>query len=172
MRDDLRANTNRQSLWAIPLAWLQSPGFAVVVSWRLAHRLNRRGPLARFLAAVIWRYFVARHGCYISLSATIGQRLRLPHPVGIVIGDAVDIGDDVTIYQNVTLGRATKTGQDYPRIRDQATLFAAATVIGSVQIGRSATVGANSLVLTDVPDGLTAVGIPARVLQTRRDSNS
>ena len=144
------------------MAWLQSPGLATLTWWRLASHLNRGGPLRKIIAAFIWRYAIARQGCYISLLAHIGPRLRLPHPVGVVIGDGTKIGADVTIYQNVTLGRARADDTDYPAIEDGVTIYAGAIIIGAVTVGRGAAVGGNSVVLKDVAAGITVVGSPAR----------
>lgn len=162
MRDDMLVNTGRTKLALLPLAWLQSPGFAVISCWRLARHLDGGGPLRRLLAALIWRYGVARHGCHISLKAEIGPRLRLPHATAIVIGDGVVIGSDVTIYQSVTLGRADEIAADYPRIESGAVIYAGAVILGGVSIGERARVGANSVVLCDVAAETTAAGIPAR----------
>lgn len=160
--EDMLANTQRTGLLAIPLAWLQSPGFAMLTWWRLANRLNRGGSLRKLLAMFIWRYAIARQGCYISLSANIGPRLRLPHSVGIVIGDGTKIGADVTIYQNVTVGRVRADDAGYPIIEDGATIYAGAIIIGAVTVGTGATVGGNSVVLKDVAAGFTVIGSPAR----------
>ena len=162
--DDMQANTGRRSWWAFPIAWLQSPGFAVLTSWRLAKRLDGGNVLSRLVAAVVWRSLVANRGCYISLKASIGHRCKLPHAVGVVIGDGVKVGDDVTLYQNVTLGRAHSDLPSYPVIENGAEIYCGALVAGNVTVGRNAIVGANSVVLTDVPPDSLAVGCPARIL--------
>lgn len=141
---------------------LQTPKGAAC--WRLASRLDQGGPLRRLLAALLGRYGVTSHGCHIALGARIGPRLRLPHPVGIVIGSEVVIGADVTIYQNVTLGRAHADEGSNPVIKDGVTLYAGAMVIGAVTIGAGAVVGANSVVRNDVAAGTTVVGAPARMV--------
>ena len=164
MLEDMFANTQRRGVLAVPLAWVQSPGFAALSCWRLASRLDQGGPLRRLLAALLWRYGVTSHGCHIALGARIGPRLRLPHPVGIVIGGEVVIGADVTIYQNVTLGRAHADEGSNPVIKDGVTLYAGAMVIGAVTIGAGAVVGANSVVRNDVAAGTTVVGAPARMV--------
>ena len=96
-----------------------------------------------------------------------GRGLRLKHPVGIVIGSGVSIGEHVTIFQNVTLGgrrMGDGGGEKYPSIGDGTVIFAGAVVLGDVRIGKNCTIGANAVVLQDVPEGATAVGVPARVL--------
>lgn len=106
-----------------------------------------------------------RYGVHLSSEAVIGTGLKLPHPTGIVIGSGVTIGNHVTIYQNVTLGRKDKDADDYPTIGDGSIIYANAVVLGAVTIGRDCRVGANSVVIHDVPDGSTVVGAPARVVR-------
>jgi serine O-acetyltransferase len=141
-------------------------------AWRrLCESFERRGQtrLAEFCCGAIER----RYGCYISRRAKIGPRLRLPHPVGIVIGDGVVIGNGCTIYQHVTLGgRRLGDWQHgrYPVVGDGVVLFAGAVIAGSIVIGDHSTVGANAVVLDDIPADSIAVGNPARALpKARRD---
>ncbi len=100
-------------------------------------------------------------------SARIGPGLLLPHPVGIVVGDDVEIGDNATIYQHVTLGQRGARDQSYPVIGHNVVIYAGAVIIGNITIGDGAVIGANAVVTGDVPAGATAVGIPARI-STRR----
>lgn len=117
---------------------------------------------ARWLQGKLRREF----GCYISLKAEIGEGLRLPHPVGIVVGDGARIGKECAIYQHVTLGGA-RVGDwqagNYPTLDDGVTIFAGSVVLGSVRVGSNAQIGANSVVLTDVPASRIAVGAPAMI---------
>lgn len=116
---------------------------------------------AGFLAQRLRREF----GCYVAPSAVIGPGLRLPHPQGIVIGSAVRIGANCIIYHQVTLGgvRRGAFGTDaYPVVGDGVILFAGAKVLGPITIGDAVQVGANAVVLRDVPPHHHAVGIPAR----------
>lgn len=96
---------------------------------------------------------------------SIGTGLYLPHPVGIVFGNGIHIGNDVMIAQGVTAGlRTANRGEpaEYPTICDGATIWSHATVVGGIRIGRNSEVGANSLVVADVPDNAIVVGVPAR----------
>jgi serine O-acetyltransferase len=101
-------------------------------------------------------------------SAMIGDNVRIPHPNGIVIGDLVCIESDVTILQQVTIGaayiKAEYTTSDVPRICSRSTLGAGSKILGGITVGTGAVIGANAVVLCNVPAGHTAVGIPARVI--------
>ncbi len=83
------------------------------------------------------------------------------HPVGIVIANSAEIGDNVSISQNVTIG--SKDG-GYPKICSGATLYSGSVVVGDVRVGKNAVVGANAVVIDDVPDGATVGGVPASIL--------
>ncbi|MCD2342060.1 serine acetyltransferase [Ideonella azotifigens] len=109
-----------------------------------------------------------RYGCYISPSARIAPGVKFPHPVGIVIGEGVVVGARAVIYQHVTLGggRRGDGGSDrYPVLGDDVTVFAGAAVVGKVNVGARTTIGANAVVLRDLPEACTAAGVPARVLR-------
>jgi len=100
-------------------------------------------------------------GIELPCEVRVGRRLLIEHFGGIVIsGDAV-IGDDVVIRQGVTIGLRTKGNRGSPTIGDRVDIGAGAKLLGSIRIGHDAVIGANAVVLTDVPDGALAVGIPA-----------
>lgn len=105
-------------------------------------------------------------GCDFVPPMTIGPGLYIPHPVGIVIGAGLRVGSNVTIGQGVTAGvrhpDLSVTGQKLPTICDDAKILAHASLVGEVRIGVGAQVGANSLVVADVPDHAIVVGVPAR----------
>ena len=125
----------------------------------------RLGILGKLVATLL--YFLFR--VEVPIRAKIGKGLVLPHATSIVIGSA-HIGDNVTIYQNVTLGARFFDGgynlDKRPSLGDNSIIGAGAVVLGPVCIGNGAVVAANSLVLEHVPEGLTAIGVPARVLGT------
>jgi serine O-acetyltransferase len=143
-----------------------SPRFASVVLVRVAHRLHVRGwrRCARFYAMVNFVLF----GIEVPAALAIGPGLVLPHTQGTIIG-AGHIGANVTIYAQVVLG-AKVADFDFdpakrPHIEDGVLITAGAKVLGPVRVGANAVIGANAVVLNDVPAGAIAVGVPARILQ-------
>lgn len=143
-----------------------SPRFMPVVIFRLSHFCYRLKltPLAKLFSLANFILF----GLEIAVRCEIGPGLYLPHTQGTVIG-ALRIGADATIYHNVTLGaREVDLGYSEvgrPVLGDNVIVGAGAKVLGGVTIGSGARIGANAVVLSDVPAGVTAVGVPARLLQ-------
>lgn len=142
--------------------------FRLRINLKLMSYFNRKGykKLAQLVSNRIQRKFCI----FISHNACLSNTVKFPHPTGIVIGDGVIVGQDVRIFQNVTLGGA-KIGDaqknNYPEIGDGTVIFAGAVIVGKVKIGRDCVIGANSVVLNDVPDHSMAVGAPARVVGSR-----
>ncbi|MCF6330576.1 MAG: serine O-acetyltransferase [Sulfurimonas sp.] len=102
-------------------------------------------------------------------AANIGQRVFIDHGIGVVIGETTVIEDDVLIYQGVTLGGVSLThGKRHPTVRKGAVLGAGAKILGNITIGEFAKIGANSVVVKEVPDNATAIGIPAHVIEKGR----
>ena len=109
----------------------------------------------------------ARHktGIEIHPGAEIGRRVFIDHGDGVVIGETTIIGNDVTIYQGVTLGGTGKTSGDrHPKIREGVMIGAGAKILGNIEVGRGAKIGAGSVVLQPVPPHTTAAGVPARIV--------
>ncbi|MBQ2263749.1 MAG: serine acetyltransferase [Loktanella sp.] len=133
-----------------------------------------KGTKLHFVAVLSSRR-LEKYGVFISLKASLGDNLRFPHPTSIVIGEGVYIGSDVTIYQSVTLGGRVigdrKKG-NYPTIGDGTVIFAGAVIVGKVNIGKNCVIGANSVVISDLPDNSVAVGAPARVVKILDTSKS
>lgn len=143
------------------------PGFLAVFLYRLSASCLPYGFVGRFFAKFLWRLNVLLCSCDISPRAVIGAGLHLPHPMGVVIGEAT-LGENVKILQNVALGmrRFTDTDHDpanYPVVGSNVILCAGAVLTGNVKIGHGATIGANAVVTHDVPENATAVGVPARI---------
>lgn len=139
-----------------------------ILQWyRLSTWLWGKGRLCRIVSVIYKRKINVRFSCFLSPQAQIGEGLKLPHPVGIVIGDGVQIGKRVIIYQGVTIG-AGRVGEGvnglYPKIGNDVIIYAGAKVIGNINIGDGAVIGANAVVIADVPKGGVVVGVPARLV--------
>ncbi|MGA8768018.1 MAG: serine O-acetyltransferase [Candidatus Acidiferrales bacterium] len=131
--------------------------------YRLNHWLWNHG--MRLLSR--WLSQVARllSGIEIHPAAQIGRRLFIDHGMGVVIGETSMIGDDVTLYQGVTLGGTGKEkGKRHPTIGNGVVIGAGARVLGNIRVGDNCRVGAGSVVLRDVPDNSTIVGVPGHVI--------
>ncbi|HUK11588.1 MAG TPA: serine O-acetyltransferase [Stellaceae bacterium] len=137
------------------------PGFHSILFYRLAHWFWQRGwlLLGRFISH-LGRMVT---GIEVHPGAKIGQRLFIDHGMGVVIGETAEIGDDVTLYQGVTLGGTSlHQGKRHPTLRDGVIVGSGAQILGGFTVGAGARVGANAVVLTEVPPGITVVGIPAK----------
>ena len=107
-----------------------------------------------------------RTGIEIHPGATIGRRLVIDHGMGIVIGETAEIGDDCLIYHGVTLGGTGKdVGKRHPTIGNNVLIGTGAKVLGPIKVGDNSRIAANSVVLREIPEDSTAVGIPARVVR-------
>ena len=135
------------------------PGIHALLAHRIAHALNEAGvPLLPRAIAMIAR---ALTGIEIHPAARIGEGLFIDHGAGVVIGETADIGNDVTLYQGVTLGgTGFATGKRHPTVQDNVTIGSGAKLLGPITIGHGAKIGANSVVITDVPANSTVVGNP------------
>ncbi|HTA12178.1 MAG TPA: serine O-acetyltransferase [Solirubrobacteraceae bacterium] len=135
------------------------PGIHALLSYRVAHALYQSGvPLLPRLMSMLTR---AITGIEIHPAASIGRGLFIDHGVGVVIGETAEIGDDVTLYQGVTLGgTGFATGKRHPTVQDNVTIGSGAKLLGPITVGHGAKVGANSVVITDVPANSTVVGNP------------
>ena len=146
------------------------PGFHALVFYRMSHAVWLRE--WHLLGRLISHVAKITTGVEIHPGATIGRRFVIDHGTGVVIGETAEIGDDVTLYHAVTLGgiapsvdsAAQIDRKRHPTLLDGAIVGSGAQVLGPVTVGRGARVGANAVVTKDVPPGVTAVGIPARVV--------
>jgi len=142
--------------------FLTYSGLHAIWSHRIAHFFYKRNFF--FLARAISQMNRFFTGIEIHPGATIGRRFFIDHGMGVVIGETCEIGNDVTIFQGVTLGGTGKEkGKRHPTIKDFALIATGAKVLGSITVGEASKVGAGSVVLKDVPDHSTVVGIPGRV---------
>jgi serine O-acetyltransferase len=138
-------------------------GLHAVWFYRINHWLWNRGfwLLARWLSQVS-RFLT---GIEIHPGATIGRRLFIDHGLGVVIGETAIVGDDVTLYQGVTLGGTGKEhGKRHPTIEDDVVIGGGAKVLGNITVGRNCRIGAGSVVLRNVPENSTVVGVPGHII--------
>lgn len=143
------------------------PGFHAILFYRLSHWLWCKGfkLLGRFVSHV-GRVLT---GIEIHPGATIGKRFFIDHGMGVVIGETAEVGDDVTLYHGVTLGGTTwQKGKRHPTLGNDVVAGAGAKILGPITIGDGALVGANSVVVRDVPPGVSVVGIPGRAVDHDR----
>jgi serine O-acetyltransferase len=135
------------------------PGIHALLAHRVAHALNEASvPVVPRSISMLVRMLT---GIEIHPAARIGQGLFIDHGAGVVIGETADIGDDVTMYQGVTLGgTGFATGKRHPTVQDNVTIGSGAKLLGPITIGHGAKIGANSVVITDVPPNSTVVGNP------------
>ena len=139
-------------------------GFKAIRRHRRAHwfyKHNMKG-IARFIS----QRTRAKTGVEIHPGATIGKGVFIDHGTGVVIGETAEIGNNVTIYQGVTLGgTGLHKGKRHPTIGDNVMIGAGAKVLGAITIGNNSKIGAGSVVLRDVPDNCTVVGVPGRAVR-------
>jgi serine O-acetyltransferase len=135
------------------------PGVHALLAHRVAHALQGAGlPLAPRSIAYFTR---ALTGIEIHPAARIGDGLFIDHGMGVVIGETAEVGDNVTLYQGVTLGgTGFASGKRHPTVQDNVTIGSGAKLLGPITVGHGAKVGANSVVITDVPPNSTVVGNP------------
>jgi serine O-acetyltransferase len=162
LRRDVRAAYERdpaaKGVWAgeVLAAW---PGVHALLSHRVAHALHHAGvPLAPRALAYASR---ALTGIEIHPAAQIGEALFIDHGMGVVIGETAEVGENVTMYQGVTLGgTGFATGKRHPTVEDNVTIGSGAKLLGPITIGHGAKIGANAVVIHDVPPNSTVVGNP------------
>nr|WP_144924585.1 serine O-acetyltransferase [Paenibacillus bovis] len=138
-------------------------GLHAIWAHRIAHAFYKRRMyfIARIISQIA-RFFT---GIEIHPGATIGRRFFIDHGMGVVIGETCIIGNNVTVYQGVTLGGTGKEkGKRHPTVKDNALIATGAKVLGNITIGENSKVGAGSVVLKDVPNNSTVVGIPGRIV--------
>ena len=142
------------------------PGIWAIFWYRIANKLYKNN--FKILARVIMGISQILTNIDIHPGATIGRRVFIDHGIGVVIGETAIIGDDVTIYQGVTLGGVSlNKGKRHPTIEDEVIIGGGAKVLGDITIGKGSKIGANSVVVKDVPPYSTVVGIPAKIIKRK-----
>jgi serine O-acetyltransferase len=152
-----------RSTWEVVTCY---PGFHALLLHRFSHCVWHQGFkwLARWLAH-LGRWLT---GIEIHPGARIGRRFFIDHGMGVVIGETAEIGDDCTLYHGVTLGGTTwNKGKRHPTLKNGVVIGAGAKILGPITIGENAKIGSNAVVVKDVPDNATAIGIPARLVESR-----
>jgi len=148
--------------------FLNYKGFQALQAHRIAHALWQAGrcEMARYLQSRASEVFAVD----IHPAVPVGRGVFIDHATGLVVGETAVIGNDVSILQGVTLGGTGKeTGDRHPKVRDGVLLAAGAKILGNIEIGRGAKVGAGSVVLSPVPPCATVAGVPARIVGWCRD---
>ena len=136
------------------------PFFKAIIYYKISHYFYNKKHylLARYISEKAKR----KTGIEIHPGATIGKRLFIDHGFGVVIGETAVIGNDVTIFHGVTLGGTGKQkGKRHPTIGDNVFIGSGAKILGNIKVGNNSKIGANAVVLKDVPENTTAVGVPA-----------
>ena len=144
------------------------PGIWAIFWYRISNKLYKNGfkTLARFIMGLSQ----ILTNIDIHPGATIGKRVFIDHGIGVVIGETAIIGDDVTIYQGVTLGGVSlNKGKRHPTIENNVIIGGGAKVLGDITIGEGSKIGANSVVVKDVPPHSTVVGIPGKIVQRKEN---
>ncbi len=150
-----------RSIWEVLFCY---PGLQALVMHRIAHKLH------------YWHwYFIARcisnfsrfiTGIEIHPNARIGRRFFIDHGMGVVIGETTIIGDDVLLYQGVTLGgTGNEHGKRHPTLGNNIVVGSGAKILGNIEIGSNSRIGAGSVVIDNVPENSTVVGVPGRIVR-------
>lgn len=159
--DAVRTRDPAVDKWTTPLLYLK--GYHALQSYRVTHYLWTQGRQA--LAVYLQNEISVAFDVDIHPAARVGCGIMFDHATGIVVGETAVIENDVSILQGVTLGGTGKEhGDRHPKIREGVMIGAGAKILGNIEVGKYAKIGANSVVLQPVPDHATAAGVPARII--------
>lgn len=167
IRADFRAALDNdpaaRGFWAPIEVALSYPGFHAIFLHRITHAIYRAGvPLLPRLLSILNRFIT---GIEIHQAARIGPGFFIDHGMGTVIGETAIVGKNCMLFHQVTLGGTGKeTGKRHPTLRDNVVIGAGAKILGNITLGSNVYVGSNSVVLKDVPDNCTVVGVPGRIV--------
>ena len=165
IKDDVKATRERDPAARSDLeVVLLYSGVHALMAYRIAHKLHEKKKYlpARAISQTA-RFFT---GIEIHPGAKIGKGLMIDHGMGVVIGETAEIGDNCTLYQGVTLGGTGKDlGKRHPTLGNNVMVGAGAKVLGPFKIGDNTKIAANAVVLEEIPDNCTAVGIPAKIVR-------
>ncbi len=165
VKEDIQVTRERdpaaRSNWEVALLY---SGVHALMAYRVAHKMHENGhPFAARAVSQAARFVT---GIEIHPAAKIGKGLMIDHGMGVVIGETAEIGDHCTLYQGVTLGGTGKDlGKRHPTLGNNVMVGAGAKVLGPFRIGDNTKIAANAVVLSEIPDNCTAVGIPAKIVK-------
>ena len=165
LREDIRCIFDRdpaaRSAWEVIISY---PGFHAVQHHRISHWMWNH--YLRWLARIVAMLSRLLTGIEIHPAARIGRRFFIDHGMGVVIGETAEIGDDCTLYHGVTLGGTSwNKGKRHPTLANNVVVGAGAKVLGPILLASGARIGSNAVVVKDVPEGATVVGIPGRIVK-------
>lgn len=164
LKEDLEAARKRDPAARTPVeVALAYPGVHALWAHRVAHAMWNRSESLKLPARLLSQTARFVTGIEIHPGAKLGRRMFIDHGMGVVIGETAEVGEDVMLYHGTTLGGVSlNKGKRHPTVGDRVTIGAGAKVLGPITLGNDSQVGANAVVIRDVPDGVTAVGIPAK----------
>lgn len=168
IRRDIRAARERDPAVPTTLQVIFAyPGVHAIWGHRINHWLWQRG--ARLIARITAEITRILTGVEIHPGAVLGPGLFIDHATGVVIGETAEVGEDVTLYHGVTLGGSGRdTGKRHPTIGDRVTIGAGAKILGAIKIGDDSRIGANAVVVKEVPSSSVVVGVPGQVISRSR----
>jgi serine O-acetyltransferase len=171
IRQDIRAVKQRDPAAPSTLQVIFAyPGVHAIWGHRVSHRLwNRDAKLAARVFAELTRILT---GVEIHPGAVLGSGLFIDHATGVVIGETAEVGDDVTIFHGVTLGgTSSEPGKRHPTVGDRVVIGAGAKILGPIKIGDDSRIGANSVVVKEVPAGASVVGVPGQLISRTKSAS-
>ncbi|HEX5254314.1 MAG TPA: serine O-acetyltransferase [Mycobacterium sp.] len=165
---DIRAARERDpALPTTPQVIFAYPGVHAIWCHRINHWLWNRG--ARLVARITAEITRILTGVEIHPGAVLGPGLFIDHATGVVIGETAEVGEDVTIYHGVTLGGSGRdAGKRHPTIGDRVTIGAGAKILGAIKVGDDSRIGANAVVVKEVPSSSVVIGVPGQVISRSR----
>lgn len=164
LKEDLEAARRRDPAARTPLeVALAYPGVHALWAHRVAHAMWNKSDRLKLPARLLSQAARSITGIEIHPGAQLGRRMFIDHGMGVVIGETAEVGEDVMMYHGTTLGGVSlDKGKRHPTVGDRVTIGAGAKVLGPITLGNDSQIGANAVVVRDVPDGVTAVGVPAK----------
>ncbi|MBM9433065.1 serine O-acetyltransferase [Flaviflexus sp. JY899] len=164
LKEDLEAARKRDPAARTPLeVALAYPGVHALWAHRIAHAMWNSSDRLKLPARLLSQIARSITGIEIHPGASLGRRMFIDHGMGVVIGETAEVGEDVMIYHGTTLGGVSLSkGKRHPTVGNRVTIGAGAKILGPITLGDDSQVGANAVVIRDVPAGVTAVGVPAK----------